>query len=65
MRTKITCCKDCDKRHCNCHASCKDYIQEKQELEEYNSIVKEQSESRAMCIDMENARSYRAYRRYF
>lgn len=37
---KITCCKDCEKRHKNCHSDCKTYLSEKADLErfkEYNA----------------------------
>lgn len=33
MAMKITCCKDCTKRHIGCHASCEDYIKQKTELD--------------------------------
>ena len=35
MRTKIDCCRDCDKRTAGCHADCPDYARQNQELNEY------------------------------
>lgn len=35
MRTIITCCKDCQNRHLNCHSSCEIYLEQRKELEVY------------------------------
>ena len=35
MRTRITCCKDCQNRHLNCHSSCELYLEQRKELEVY------------------------------
>lgn len=35
MRTRITCCKNCQNRHLNCHSSCETYLEQRKELEVY------------------------------
>lgn len=35
MRTRITCCKDCQNRYLNCHSSCEIYLEQRKELEAY------------------------------
>lgn len=39
---KIKCCKNCipPKRHKDCHSTCKDYKEEKQQLEEENELIR-------------------------
>lgn len=32
---KITCCKNCDLRHKNCHSDCQIYLKEKAEYERF------------------------------
>lgn len=32
---KVTCCKDCTKRHYNCHAGCKEYQDQRGMLYKY------------------------------
>lgn len=37
MRTIITCCKNCQNRHLNCHSSCEIYLEQRKELEVYKN----------------------------
>lgn len=47
MAIGIHCCKDCvaPKRHPGCHATCKEYIEEKAKYEEQKAKIKEAKEN--------------------
>ena len=53
MRTKITCCKDCTRRHGNCHASCADYIKESAELDEGREAERKRMHDHTMLMECE------------
>lgn len=39
MYTRITCCRDCEFRSCDCHSKCKTYAKEKAEWDAYRTKV--------------------------
>lgn len=40
MRTRISCCKGCERRHQGCHSTCEDYKRESAELEELRTMLR-------------------------
>ena len=52
MRSRIECCDHCSKRSIGCHATCKEYKDEKAELAEYTARVKQvnSDEARDMLV---------------
>jgi len=40
MRKKIECCRNCENRTPDCHATCDDYRRENEELNEYRAVIR-------------------------
>lgn len=40
MRKRIDCCRDCERRKQNCHATCEEYINQSQELDELRNAMR-------------------------
>lgn len=45
LRTNITCCNKCAKRHMGCHSTCDEYKQQSIELQEFKALVKAENVS--------------------
>ena len=45
MRTRITCCKDCNKRTVGCHSTCDDYIRQNDELNEFRAAQRAETDA--------------------
>lgn len=41
---QVDCCKDCPKRHLNCHSTCKEYKEAKELCEKKRKWLKQQNE---------------------
>mgnify|MGYP006934498513 CR=1 FL=1 len=48
MRTRITCCKNCQDRYLNCHSNCEIYLEQRKELEAFKD-----KKSKEMGIEIE------------
>ena len=46
LRTQITCCNKCAKRHVGCHATCEDYKRQSQEHEEFKALTRAETKAR-------------------
>lgn len=54
MAIHIHCCKECvsPKRHINCHSTCKEYLDEKKQLEKDKEIIRKNKESQNFRISL-------------
>lgn len=51
MRTRISCCKGCERRRQGCHSTCEDYKRESAELEELRTMLRNNQEQNQKFSD--------------
>ena len=63
----ITCCRDCDRRHCGCHSICEEYKRQRKELDEYKVRAAEQNRLTSYTMKTLRDATYipRKHKQYF
>lgn len=51
MRTKIECCRECERRYPGCHAECVDYAAENAELNEFRRKLRERRNAESLISE--------------